>query len=54
MLIRKTKTMIVLLGQHVEETYKNQIDWQTDTHLIKSLHNHEEYKHQTHRPNILI
>ena len=33
-LITKTKTMTVLLGQDMEESYKNWIDWHTDIHPI--------------------
>ena len=34
MLITKTGTVTVFLGQDVEESYENWIDWHTDIHLI--------------------
>ena len=31
--IKKTRTMIVLSGKDMEESYESQIDWHTDIHL---------------------
>ena len=47
-----TKTMTVLLGQDMEESYENLIDWHTDIHPMQSPHMHQY--NNSHHPNSLI